>query len=277
MDSTLSHLLSILKTGQKNQVTDKGIIYLEDRANSETAHHLFFGHQAQQENGDLPTKVGMVRNFSRSMGISLGTCTLVYLGMLPLSFGFNVLKTSSLSFWILDSGATDHMTPSSKYFSTYSPYSSNKRIVTTYDTLVTVSSIGNIKINSFITLKNVLLPKLSTNLDEDSGRTIGHVREGNDLYYLEELCLSIIENVHPSQSLMSESVSSKREKNFLFHFRLRHPYFETIKVMFPSLFFELNVENFQCDVCEISNHKCIPFPLSNKRSTFPFYLIHTDV
>ncbi|RDX78686.1 hypothetical protein CR513_40998, partial [Mucuna pruriens] len=128
-----------------------------------------------------------------------GTCTLAYSCMLPLSFGFNISK-ALLSLWVLDSRATDHMTPSSKYFSTYSPCPNNKKIATTDGTLVTVVGIGYIQINPSITLKDVLhVPKLSTNLvfvqkltndlsciDKELGRMIGRARERNDLYLLEE-------------------------------------------------------------------------------------------
>ncbi|RDX71449.1 hypothetical protein CR513_49201, partial [Mucuna pruriens] len=198
--------------------------------------------------------------------------SMAYSGTLPLSFGFNVSKTSSPSFWILDYGAPNHMTPLSNYFSTYSPCPNNKKSQCRWHTCNS-SWHMKYKINSFITVKKVLhVPKLSTNLASIQkltktylvstriwGRMIGCAREGNDLYYLEEPCLSIIEKAHMSQS------------------PLEHPSFETIKVMFPSLLFKLNVESFQFDVCETAKHKHIQFPLSNKRSTFSFYLIHTDL
>lgn len=155
-------------------------------------------------------------------------------GNLPLSFGFHVSETPSNLFWILDSGATDHMTPSSKQFSTYSPCPSNKKIVTADGTLVTVAGIGDIQLNHFITLKRVLhVPKLSMNLvsiqkltndlscnvifqndccifqNKESGMTIGRARERNGLYYLLEPGQST--KVHLSHSFMSESFLSKKE------------------------------------------------------------------
>ena len=137
----------------------------------------------------------------------------------------NVSKTLP-SLWVLDSRATDHMTPSFKYFSTYSPCPSNKKIATADCTLVIVACIGNIKINPFVTLKSVLhVPKLSTNLvsiqkvtngisciiifydhccvfqDKESGRTIGRARERNGLYLLEESCVPVLEE-NQSHSFM---------------------------------------------------------------------------
>jgi hypothetical protein len=247
-------------------------------------------------------EIERMRAFLKSLEKPTGTCTLAYSGMLPISFGFNVSNIPPTSLWILDSGATDHMTPSSNYFSTYHPSPSNKKISTADGTLVTVAGIGDIQITPSIILKNVLhVPKLSTNLvsiqkltkdlscsvifhsnhcvfqDKNSGRTIGHGREGNGLYYLEEPNQLVIAKNLPVCSLMSESLLTSKEKNLLFHCRLGHPSFGVIKIMFPSLFSDVKVETLHCEVCEIAKHKRVPFPLNNKRCTIPFHLVHTDV
>lgn len=194
------------------------------------------------------------------------------------------------------------MTPSSKCFSTYYPSPSNKKISTADGTLVTVTGIGDIQITPSIVLKNVFhVLKLSTNLvsiqkltkdlscivifhnhhcvfqDKDLGRTIRHVREGNDLYYLEEPNQLVTTKNHLSCSLMSKSHLTSKEKIMFFHCRLGHPSFEVIKFMFPSLFSKVNNETLHCEVCEIAKHKRVPFPLNNKRCTIPFHLVHTDV
>nr|KYP54945.1 Retrovirus-related Pol polyprotein from transposon TNT 1-94 [Cajanus cajan] len=189
------------------------------------------------------------------------------------------------------------MTPLPKHFSTYSPCPSNKKISTADGTLITVAGQGDVQITPTIILKNVLhVPKLSTNLisiqkltkdllcnvifhsnscilqDKKSGRTIGHAREWNGLYYMENLNLPI-----ESHSLISESTITSKEKVQLIHCRLGHPSFRVIKLLFPSLFKNLNLESFHCEACELAKHKRVPFPISNKLSTSPFYLVHTDV
>ncbi|XP_073219751.1 uncharacterized protein [Cicer arietinum] len=144
-------------------------------------------------------------------------------------------------YWILDSGATDHMTPLPKYFSTYSPCPSNKKISTADGTLITAAGQGE---------------------DKNSGRTIGHAREWNGLYYMDDPNLPT-----KSRSLISESTMTNKEKAQLYHCRLGHPSFRVVKVFFPSLFKNLNVESLHCEVC----------PISNKMSHFLFFLVHTDV
>ena len=67
---------------------------------------------------------------------------------------FSITSTKSLitplelsNSWILDSGATDHMTPTHDLFSSYVPYAMNKKLQTTDGTLMTVSGIGTINLN----------------------------------------------------------------------------------------------------------------------------------
>ena len=243
-----------------------------------------------------------MRSFLSNMEKPTGTCSLAYSGKHPFSFGLNASETPFKHSWIMDSGATDHMTHSSKFFSTYSPCPSNKKIATADGSLATVAGTGDVQINPSITLKKVLhVPKLSTNLvsvqkltqdllcnvvfynsycvfqEKDSGRTIGHARERDGLYYLEEPTRSNVFKSRFPNSLMSESTLSNKEKILLYHGRLGHPSFKIVKALFPSLFMKLNVESLHCEVCELAKHKRVPFPVNNKRSLFPFYLFHTDI
>jgi len=80
-----------------------------------------------------------------------------------------------------------------------------------------------------------------------------------------------------SDSLISESIMTSKEKAQLYHCRLGHPSFGVVKLIFPSLFKNLDVESLHCEVCELAKYKCVPFPISNKISPSPFVLVHTDV
>lgn len=71
--------------------------------------------------------------------------------------------------------------------------------------------------------------------------------------------------------------SFNKDKIWLYHFRLGHPSFGTLRNIFPSLFKGLNVEDFHCDVSELTKHRRVSFSISNKRSFTPFYLIHSDI
>ncbi|KAJ9556713.1 hypothetical protein OSB04_011327, partial [Centaurea solstitialis] len=123
----------------------------------------------------------------------------------------------------------------------------------------------------FITMERSLGSPFPTT-GKGIGGTIGLAKEKDGLY-----CLEMPAETKISHSLVSESTLSNKEKILLHHCRLGHPSFRVVKVLFSSLFSKLDVENLHCEVCELAKHKRIPFPVSNKRSTFPFYLIHTDI
>jgi len=58
-------------------------------------------------------------------------CSLTYSSKVLISFGLNALDAPFTHYLILDFGSTDHVTLLPKYFSTYSPCPSNKKISTT--------------------------------------------------------------------------------------------------------------------------------------------------
>lgn len=47
--------------------------------------------------------------------------------------------------------------------------------------------------------------------------------------------------------------------------------------MFTALFKGLDFSDFHCDVCEIARHTRVSFPISNKRSSYPFDLVHSSL
>ena len=108
--------------------------------------------------------------------------------------------------------------------------------------------------------------------DKNSGRMIGYAKEWNGLYYIKDPNMPT-----RSHSLISESTMTSKEKIRLYHFQMGHPLFQVAKVIFPSLFKNLNVGSLHCEVCELAKHKLVSFPISNKMSSFPFSLVHTDV
>ena len=188
------------------------------------------------------------------------------------------------------------MTPKSQLFHTYTPSPSNKKIVVANGSLVTVTGFGDIYITPTLILKNVLhVPKLSVSLvsiqklthdlkcytiffpsycvfqEHDSGRRIGLAKERNTLYHLE---LSQKTSNNLSLSFLS---SSNKDTIWLYHLRLGHPSFRVLKVMFPYLFQGSYISEFHCETFELAKHTHISFPISNKRSSHPFHLIHSDI
>ncbi|KAL6323484.1 hypothetical protein AAG906_039057 [Vitis piasezkii] len=108
----------------------------------------------------------------------------------PSNLFFGSFGTPSLSFcinashrvyddsWIIDSGATDHMTSKSQLFQTYTPSPSNKKIAMGNGSLATVAGFGDMYITPTLILKNVLH-------EQGSRRRIGLAKEMSGLYHLE--------------------------------------------------------------------------------------------
>ncbi|RVW39021.1 hypothetical protein CK203_089160 [Vitis vinifera] len=113
--------------------------------------------------------------------------------------------------WIINSGASDHMTNSSNMFESYSPCPGDKKVRIADGNFSPIAGKGLIKISEEIDLKSVLhVPKLTCNLlsisklsrdsnccvifyeshcifqDQSSGKTIGSARMINGLYYFED-------------------------------------------------------------------------------------------
>lgn len=132
--------------------------------------------------------------------------------MTSTSGELNISDKSFEKSWIIDSRSTDHMTNNFKYFYTYVPYPSNKKIVTIYGSFNIIAGKSNIKFSPTIVVKNVLLVpklcisfvlvnKLSQDLnckvivgsfhydfqDQNSRKIIGRVEIKNGLYYFNSL------------------------------------------------------------------------------------------
>lgn len=156
--------------------------------------------------------------------------------------------------WIVDSGASDHMTSCANLFSSYEPSPFNFKVRIADGSLSTVAGSGTIKVNSMIILKSVLhVPKLSCNLisvsklskdlnctarfshsdcifqDLTSAKKIGSAEIHDGLYYF------VNDNAVSRQDLTvdGEQDSVKRaEEIILWHRRLGHPSFPYLKNLF---------------------------------------------
>jgi hypothetical protein len=189
------------------------------------------------------------------------------------------------------------MTYSVAGFTSYQPCPSNKKIIVVDGSLTTIAGQGTIPLNPVFTLKRVLhVPNLTANLlsirklikdincsvtffldhcifqDLATGKMIGQARVKDGLYMLGMQGSS--SNSHPLSFI---SVNSNKDDIWNHHRRLGHLSFKTLSHMFPSLFKNLNVEQFHCEICEFAKHHRVPFPISDSRSMSPFHIIHSDI
>ncbi|KAL6340655.1 hypothetical protein AAG906_010563 [Vitis piasezkii] len=99
--------------------------------------------------------------------------------------------------WIVDSGASDHMTGDATIFDTYSSCPNNLTVRIADGSLSKVAGTGSVVLSRDLTLNSVLLvpnldcvllifPPLTVNFDLDSGRRLAMLEECSGLYILKE-------------------------------------------------------------------------------------------
>ncbi|GMI89878.1 hypothetical protein HRI_002657100 [Hibiscus trionum] len=290
----------------KPQSTNKNFIEREGSQSRAHATREVAKESTEQSGEFTQEEVEKLKILLESLGKSsiAGTGNLVFSGISSSSSqNSNALESSipNQTSWVIDSGATDHMTNSPLNFLNYTPCPSNRKITVADGTMITVAGERDVAISKNILLRKVLhVPKLFTSLisipklvrdtncsvlfhsthcffqEQETKKMIGRAKEINGLYYLENLGGQVrILNTPPS-SFLSNSTNNK-DQIWLHHLRLGHPPFKLLKTMFPSLCKTLDVEELHCDVCELAKHKRSSFPASNNRTNIPFSLIHSDV
>lgn len=192
--------------------------------------------------------------------------------------------------WILDSGATDHMTSHSSLLSESQPPFSHT-VNLPNGTSAPITHTGNIVFNRDITLENVLcVPTFRLNLisaskitkglncsvtlfpdscvlqDLTTGKMIGSGKQHGGLYYM------MPNSISPASFQVSNSPD-------IWHSRLGHLSFSRFKLLFSSLPINKETVSFHnnCSICPLAKQTRLPFPISSITTKIPFELLHCDV
>ena len=203
----------------------------------------------------------------------------------PLSKMSGALPQKNL-YWIIDSGATDHISPS--------PHLLHKKSMCDYVQMpnggkAIIESVGSVQATPLLKLDDVLhvpnfqvyllsVSKLTESLqciviffptfcviqDMATRRTIGLGKRYNGLYYL-----SSTQNPHLAHNV-------NRHSN-LWHRRLGHPSTGPLQLLtkqVPTIMFD---SSHLCDICPLAKQTRLSFPSSFISSQAPFDLIHCDI
>ena len=206
------------------------------------------------------------------------------------------LRTQKSTSWVLDSGATDHVTcslsnlhsfnriepimvklPNGQHvYATHSGVVHLSSFITLLDVLyIPTFTFNLISISKLVSSTNCTLIFSSTSctLQDTSNRVkIGTVEVRHGLYQLtpdqiipNTICSTI---VHPKCNVVPID---------LWHFRMGHPSSERLQCMqsyYPIL---RNNKSFTCNTCHYAKHKKLPFPSSNSYALHSFDLLHVDI
>ncbi|KAL0557269.1 hypothetical protein IC582_005795 [Cucumis melo] len=211
-----------------------------------------------------------------------------------MSQSLGLISVDGTNPWILDSGATDHLTGFSKHFVSYTLCADNEKIQIADDFLAPIAGKGQIVLFDGFSLQNVLhVPKLAYNLlsiskitrelhckatflsesicfqDLNSGRTIGTVRHSGGLYILND---DTSGSSISTTSLLFSYFSTSKHDFMLWHFRLGHPNFTYMKYLFPHLFPKIDVSSLPCDVCIRAKQHRVSFSSQPYKPTQSFTL-----
>ncbi|KAJ9180876.1 hypothetical protein P3X46_009068, partial [Hevea brasiliensis] len=175
---------------------------------------------------------------------------------------------SSSSKWVIDSGATDHMTGNSSLLSAFQSNLTSNTVTLADGSTSCVMGSGTANPTSSISFKltrtlNCSVSFFDRCLFRDlTTAIIGRGRESGGLYILEN---------HVPRSLVCSSTLTPLEA----HCRLGHPSLSTMKKLCPQ-FQSLSV--LECESCQFAKHHRLPsVSRVNKRASSPFELVHSDV
>ncbi|CAM8996453.1 unnamed protein product [Rhodiola kirilowii] len=197
----------------------------------------------------------------------------------------NTCLVSTSPQWVIDSGATDHMTGNPALFASFTPHHSSPPVSLADGTQSPV--VGSVNPTSSLSLTSVLsLPKLSFNLmsvsrltrslnccatffpdhcvfqDLSTKKIIGKGRESAGLY--------ILDSQLPKSVACTSSAAPIDA-----HCRLGHPSLSVLRKLCPQF---LSLSSLDCDSCRFAkHHRLSSSPRVNHRASTPFELVHSDV
>ncbi|XP_074297859.1 uncharacterized protein LOC141628650 [Silene latifolia] len=222
------------------------------------------------------------------------------------SHAYDVSNFMHASSWIIDTGASDHMTANSALLDDICDLDKPILIYLPDGTTKLVHQIGIMHLTEHITLHNVfIMPSFKQNLlsvgtllkhnnmtvhffpdecwfqDCSSRKVLAKGRKQVGLYRItEDLVFNRSTKVHSSLSLgLNKCVQSNNcNQNtdvFPLHKRLGHTSINKLKHV-PD-FQSCNHKSFDCQVCILPKHHALPFHRSFSHASHSFELLHMDV
>lgn len=201
--------------------------------------------------------------------------------------------------YVLDSGATNHMTPDPSNFSEYSPYTGKNSVTFGNGTSLPISYIGKsffLHENRYFKMNNVLfIPKLHKPL-----LSIRQFSKDNNCFFELDWCGFRVKDIRTREILLSGHSSGglyqlsfnpntshspvallgERSTPNTWHDRLGHPSFNVFKVLCSKFKLPINgklSETHSCHVCPMGKSSKLAFVPRNFNALHPLDMLHLDV
>jgi len=201
--------------------------------------------------------------------------------------------------WIIDSGATDHITCS---FDNFQNFSKIKPIhINLPNGSVVIAHLsGTVQLSSQLIIRDVLyVPNFKFNLlsisklltcadyilnfsnfqceiqEKKSLKTIGLAKLKHGLYHLETYTKSI--HTPPKTTFINNFSTPPVTNSNLWHFRLGHLSGNRLNTLHKSFPFISKYVDENCDICHLAKQKKLSYSPSANRALKPFDLIHMDL
>uniref|UniRef100_A0A2N9HE34 Integrase catalytic domain-containing protein n=1 Tax=Fagus sylvatica TaxID=28930 RepID=A0A2N9HE34_FAGSY len=164
--------------------------------------------------------------------------------LVAMASASNIQHTQNTETWLTDSSASDHITASSNNLSTQAPYQGQEQVS-----------------------------------DLPTGRVLYKGLSKNGVYPIQSSTLfnSVINKTACTAHSCTAVSTASAHKWQLWHSRLGHPSHKVLTTLFPSLQCNSSLSPIHCKHCLASKMHKLPFPVSNKKSTALFALVHADL
>ncbi|XP_072062320.1 uncharacterized protein [Arachis hypogaea] len=136
-------------------------------------------HEAKKSSLSKEQVEQLIRLLNSSSVSSTPSGSLAQTGNFSIPMSLNCASNLNAP-WIVDSGASDHMTSLSPLFKTYSPCFENEKIRVADGSFSSIAGKGTIKLSKNIDIRNVLHDRIS-------GKMIGSAKMMDGLYHFEDI------------------------------------------------------------------------------------------
>ncbi|XP_074283739.1 uncharacterized protein LOC141608274 [Silene latifolia] len=244
----------------------------------------------------FPSSTAGSANASQSMNFS---------GNSDYSYAYAIQDYSHASSWIVDTGASDHMTSNIQLLHDITKLNRPITVVLPDGSLKLVHNIGTMQLTEHIKLKNVfVVPGFRQNLlsvgsllqhtnmrviffpsvcwfqDLSNKKVLATGRKQAGLYKISQDLEYKNSTVKQKCKVLNKHVQSnncmKDTDLYLLHQRLGHTSMDKLKHVSGAQLCN-GTKSFDCQICILSKHHAIPFPRSNSHASTCFELVHMDV